>query len=272
MDNRQQNFCDLNNTPGLAPVDDCKSQISVSYVGRRLKENYPPAFLNKVTAEIIATYLLVFVTCGSAALSASDEHEVSKLGASVAGGLIVTVMIYAVGHISGAHMNPAVTLAFAAVSRFPWKQVPFYAVAQLIGATSAGFTLRVLLHPIKHVGTTSPSGTDIQALIMEIVVTFSMVFIASAVATDTKAIGELGGIAVGSAVCISSILGGPISGGSMNPARSIGPAIASAYYKGIWVYIIGPVCGALLGAMSYNFIRDSDKPAHAISPQSVSFL
>ncbi|CAI9763246.1 unnamed protein product [Fraxinus pennsylvanica] len=86
------------------------------------EKNYPPDFLNKVTAEIIATYLLVFVTCGSAALSASDEHKVSKLGASVAGGLIVTVMIYAVGHISGAHMNPAVTLAFAAVSHFPWKQ------------------------------------------------------------------------------------------------------------------------------------------------------
>ncbi|CAI9763244.1 unnamed protein product [Fraxinus pennsylvanica] len=263
MDNRQQN-----NTPGLAPVDNFKSQISLSYVGRRFKENYPPDFLNKVTAEIIATYLLVFVTCGSAALSASDEHKVSKLGASVAGGLIVTVMIYAVGHISGAHMNPAVTLAFAAVSHFPWKQVPFYVAAQMTGGISAAFTLRVLLHPIKHVGTTSPSGTDIQALIMEIVITFSMMFIASAVATDTKAIGELAGVAVGSAVCISSILGGPISGGSMNPARSIGPAIASAYYKGIWVYIIGPVCGTLLGAMSYNFIRDSDRPARAVLPLS----
>ncbi|KAL0332075.1 UNVERIFIED_CONTAM: Aquaporin NIP2-1 [Sesamum calycinum] len=156
-----------------------------------------PDFLNKVVAEIVATYLLVFVTCGSAALSATDEHKVSRLGASVAGGLIVTVMIYAVGHISGAHMNPAVTLAFAAVRHFPWNQVPFYAAAQVAGATSAGFTLRVLLHPIKHVGTTSPSGTDIQALVMEIVVTFSMMFITSAVATDTKAIGELAGIAVG---------------------------------------------------------------------------
>ncbi|OWM73954.1 hypothetical protein CDL15_Pgr022225 [Punica granatum] len=212
----------------------------------------------KVIAEAIATYMLVFVTCGSAALSVSDERIVSKLGASVAGGLIVTVMIYAVGHISGAHMNPAVTLAFAAARHFPWKQVPLYAAAQLTGGISAGFTLRVLLDPIKHVGTTAPSGSDAHALIMEIVVTFSMMFVASAVATDTKAVGELAGIAVGSTVCISSILAGPISGGSMNPARTIGPAVASSYYKGLWVYVVGPVTGTLTGAWAYNLIREND--------------
>ncbi|XP_049395276.1 aquaporin NIP2-1-like [Solanum stenotomum] len=238
-----------------------------------LRKYYRSAFLKKVIAEIIATYLLVFVTCGASALSGSDEHKVSKLGASVAGGLIVTVMIYAVGHISGAHMNPAVTLAFAAVRHFPWTQVPVYAAAQVTGAISAAFTLRVLLHPvIKHVGTTTPSGSDIQALIMEIVVTFSMMFITSAVATDTKAIGELAGIAVGSAVCITSILAGPVSGGSMNPARTIGPAMASNDYRAIWVYIIGPVCGTLLGAWSYNFIKVNDKPVQAIAPgHSFSF-
>ncbi|KAK8587789.1 hypothetical protein V6N13_086762 [Hibiscus sabdariffa] len=234
-------------------------------------QHYPPDFPRKVFAEIIATFLLVFVTCGSAAISSTDENKISRLGASVAGGLIVTVMIYAVGHVSGAHMNPAVTLAFAAVRHFPWKQVPFYAAAQLTGAISASFALRVLLHPIKHVGTTSPSGSDLQALIMEMVVTFSMMFITSAVATDTKAIGELAGIAVGSAVCITSILAGPVSGGSMNPARTIGPAIASDHYKGIWIYFVGPVTGTLTGAWSYNLIRMTDKPVHAISPRSFSF-
>ncbi|KAG5226927.1 noduline intrinsic protein [Salix suchowensis] len=230
------------------------------------QERYPPGFLRKVVAELIATYLLIFVTCGAAAISDSDEHKVSKLGASVAGGLVVTVMIYAVGHISGAHMNPAVTTAFAAVLDFPWKQVPFYVAAQVTGAISASFTLKVLLNPIKHVGTTSPSGTAVQALIMEIVVTFSMMFITSAVATDTRAVGELAGIAVGSAVCITSILAGPISGGSMNPARTLGPAIASQYFKGMWVYLLGPLTGALLGAWSYNLIRMADKPVQAISP------
>ncbi|KAJ9173289.1 hypothetical protein P3X46_016440 [Hevea brasiliensis] len=245
---------------GLVSVENPKSQLVESF-----GKNYPPDFLKKVVAEVIATYLLVFVTCGAAAISTSDERRISKLGASVAGGLIVTVMIYAVGHVSGAHMNPAVTTAFAAFRHFPWKQVPFYAAAQLTGAISASFTLRVLLHPIKQVGTTSPSGSDLQALIMEIVVTFSMMFVTSAVATDTKAIGELAGVAVGSAVCITSILAGPVSGGSMNPARSLGPAIASAYYKGIWVYIIGPVVGTLLGACSYNLIRVTDQPIQAIS-------
>lgn len=239
--------------------------VQQSHLLRKVEEYYPPGFLRKVTAEVIATFLLVFVTCGSAALSSTDERRVSKLGASVAGGLIVTVMIYAVGHISGAHMNPAVTLAFAFVKHFPWPQAPVYAVAQLTGATLAAFTLRTLLHPIKHIGTTSPSGTVTQALIMEVVVTFSMMFVTSAVATDTKAIGELAGIAVGSAVCITSILAGPVSGGSMNPARSIGPAIASNYYRGIWVYVVGPMCGTLLGAWTYHFIRETDKPLHLIS-------
>ncbi|KAM1015350.1 hypothetical protein ACFX2I_045127 [Malus domestica] len=224
------------------------------------QQYYPPGFFKKVVAELIATYMLVFVTAGSAALAASDEHRVSKLGAWIAGGLIITVMIYAVGHISGAHMNPAVTLAFAAV--------PIYAVAQLAGSISASFTLSVLLHPIKQLGTTSPSGSEIQALISEIIMTFSMEFVASAVATDTKAVGELAGIAVGSAVCITSIFAGWIS---MNPERTIGPAITNAYYKGIWVYVVGPVIGALLGSWSYSFIRVSDNPIQAVSPPSFAF-
>ncbi|KAF5961824.1 hypothetical protein HYC85_003033 [Camellia sinensis] len=222
-----------------------------------------------LVAEIIATYLLVFVTCGSAALSAS--------------GLIVTVMIYCSWpHLWRTH-EPCRHSGFRHCQTLPLGnsklkaylnallQVPFYAAAQLTGAISAAFTLRVLLHPIKHLGTTSPSGTDIQALIMELVVTFSMMFIASAVATDTKAIGELAGIAVGSAVCITYILAGPVSGGSMNLARTIGPAIASGYYKGVWVYVLGPVCGTLQGAWSYNLIRVTNKPVQAILPASFSF-
>ncbi|XP_026460103.1 aquaporin NIP2-1-like [Papaver somniferum] len=252
------------------PTKTSSVSLKFIYFFRRVYgEHYPPGFLRKVLAELIATFLLVFVTCGSAALSSSDEGRISKLGASIAGGLIVTVMIYAVGHVSGAHMNPAVTCAFAAVRRFPWKQVPFYAAAQLTGALVASFTLLILLRPIKNIGTTSPSGTDFQALVMEIVVTFSMMFVTAAVATDTKAVGELAGMAVGSAVCITSILAGPVSGGSMNPVRTIGPAIASKHYKGIWVYIVGPLFGTLTGAWSYNLIRGLEDPI-APSPGSSS--
>ncbi|CAH1413123.1 unnamed protein product [Lactuca virosa] len=231
---------------------------------------YPPGFIRKVVAEVVATFLLVFVTCGAAALSGTHEHKVSHLGASLAGGLIVTVMIYAVGHISGAHMNPAVTIAFATVRQFPWNQVPFYAGAQLIGSISASFSLKVIFQPIKYLGTTTPSGTDLQALIMEIIVTFTMMFVTSAVATDSKAVGELAGIAVGSSVCITSILAGPVSGGSMNPVRTIGPAIASNVYKSIWVYIVGPITGTLSAVMCYSFIRETNEPVQAIS--SFKFL
>ncbi|KAF7802988.1 aquaporin NIP2-1-like [Senna tora] len=241
------------------------------YFAKLAQNYYPPGFFRKVLAEIIGTYLLVFVGSGSAAMSGIDEHKVSKLGASLAGGFIVIVMIYAIGHISGAHMNPAVSIAFAATTHFPWKQVPFYVAAQLIGAISASFTLRLLLEPIRVLGTTTPSGTDTQALIMEIVATFTMMFVASAVATDAKAIGELAGVAVGSSVCIAGILAGPISGGSMNPARTLGPAIASASYKGIWVYLVGPVTGALLGAWSYSTIKETDKSTSTNSLPSFPF-
>ncbi|KAJ8775262.1 hypothetical protein K2173_020266 [Erythroxylum novogranatense] len=253
----------------LVSVSKIKSGNPLPLVVRSFGKHYPVEFLRKVVAEVIATFLLVFVTCGSAAISGADESRIAKLGASIAGGLIVTVMIYAVGHISGAHMNPAVTTGFASVGRFPWKQVPLYAVAQLTGAIIASFTLKGLLHPITRLGTTAPSGTDVQALVMEIVVTFTMMFVTSAVATDNKAVGELAGLAVGSSVCITSILAGPVSGGSMNPARTLGPAIASEYYKGLWVYFIGPVIGTVLASWAYKFIRDAD-PAQPNSPHSLS--
>ncbi|KAL9254745.1 Aquaporin NIP2-1-like protein [Drosera capensis] len=244
-----------------AGFDGSPLQRTASAVITRFNNHYPLEFFRKAVAEVMATFLLVFVTCGAATISAKDPTQLSPLAASMAGGLIVTVMIYAVGHISGAHMNPAVTLAFASGRHFPWKQVPFYWLAQLTGSICASFTLKALLDPVQHIGTTSPSGSDLQALVMEIAVTFNMMFVTSAVATDTKAVGELAGLAVGSAVCITSIFAGPVSGGSMNPVRTLGPAIASRYFKGIWVYFVGPPTGTLLGIWSYSFIRfrpDSD--------------
>ncbi|KAG6471133.1 hypothetical protein ZIOFF_072234 [Zingiber officinale] len=213
---------------------------------RPFRDIFPPFLARKVVSEVISTFLLVFVTCGSGALSKRNPSQVSQLGASVAGGLIVTVMIYAVGHISGAHMNPAVTLAFAVARHFPWVQA---------SATVASFILRGLLHPITDLGTTTPSGAAGRALVAEIIVTFNMMFVTLAVATDTRAVGELAGLAVGSAVCITSIFAGPISGGSMNPARTLGPAFASNIYSSVWVYLVGPPIGTIAGALAYNFIR-----------------
>ncbi|XP_020251141.1 aquaporin NIP2-1-like, partial [Asparagus officinalis] len=174
----------------------------------QLRDRLPPCILRKVMAELIATFMVVFVGSGSGALYRSDEHEVSQLGASIAGGLTVTTMIYAVGHISGAHMNPSLTLAFAVTRHFPWIQVPFYMSAQFTGAMIASFTLHKVLPPLHDLGTTTPSGTAYQALVMEIIATFTLMFVTSAVATDTRAVGELAGLAVGSSVCIGAILAG----------------------------------------------------------------
>nr|7NL4_A Chain A, Aquaporin NIP2-1 [Oryza sativa Japonica Group]7NL4_B Chain B, Aquaporin NIP2-1 [Oryza sativa Japonica Group]7NL4_C Chain C, Aquaporin NIP2-1 [Oryza sativa Japonica Group]7NL4_D Chain D, Aquaporin NIP2-1 [Oryza sativa Japonica Group]7NL4_E Chain E, Aquaporin NIP2-1 [Oryza sativa Japonica Group]7NL4_F Chain F, Aquaporin NIP2-1 [Oryza sativa Japonica Group]7NL4_G Chain G, Aquaporin NIP2-1 [Oryza sativa Japonica Group]7NL4_H Chain H, Aquaporin NIP2-1 [Oryza sativa Japonica Group] len=221
---------------------------------------FPPHLLKKVVSEVVATFLLVFMTCGAAGISGSDLSRISQLGQSIAGGLIVTVMIYAVGHISGAHMNPAVTLAFAVFRHFPWIQVPFYWAAQFTGAICASFVLKAVIHPVDVIGTTTPVGPHWHSLVVEVIVTFNMMFVTLAVATDTRAVGELAGLAVGSAVCITSIFAGAISGGSMNPARTLGPALASNKFDGLWIYFLGPVMGTLSGAWTYTFIRFEDTP------------
>ncbi|KAL5208675.1 hypothetical protein ABZP36_033110 [Zizania latifolia] len=225
------------------------------YGEKAIADFFPPHLLKKVVSEVVATFLLVFMTCGAGGISGSDLSRISQLGQSIAGGLIVTVMIYAVGHISGAHMNPAVTLAFAVFRHFPWIQVPFYWAAQFTGAICASFVLKALLHPIGLLGTTTPVGPHWHSLVIEVIVTFNMMFVTLAVATDTRAVGELAGLAVGSAVCITSIFAGAVSGGSMNPARTLGPALASNVYTGLWIYFVGPVLGTLSGAWTYTFIR-----------------
>nr|CAB3482306.1 unnamed protein product [Digitaria exilis] len=222
---------------------------------RSLKGIFPPHLLKKAVAEMVSTFLLVFVTCGSGAISGSDPKRISQLGQSVASGLIITVMIYAVGHISGAHMNPAVTLAFAVFRHFPWIQVPFYWVAQFTGAISASFVLKAVLHPITVIGTTTPTGPYWQSLLIEVIVTFNMMFV-----------GELAGLAIGSAVCITSIFAGPVSGGSMNPARTLGPAFASNLYTGLWIYFVGPILGTISGALTYTYIRIEDTTSNKDAP------
>ncbi|XP_044960685.1 aquaporin NIP2-2-like [Hordeum vulgare subsp. vulgare] len=248
--------------PSLAP--------SMYYQEKSFADFFPPHLLKKVISELVATFLLVFVTCGAASIYGADVTRVSQLGQSVVGGLIVTVMIYATGHISGAHMNPAVTLSFACFRHFPWIQVPFYWAAQFTGAMCAAFVLRAVLHPITVLGTTTPTGPHWHALVIEIIVTFNMMFITCAVATDSRAVGELAGLAVGSAVCITSIFAGPVSGGSMNPARTLAPAVASGVYTGLWIYFLGPVIGTLSGAWVYTYIRFEEEPSVKDGPQKLS--
>lgn len=219
----------------------------------------------KLIAEVIGTYFVIFAGCGSVAVN-KIYGQVTFPGICVTWGLIVMVMIYTVGHISGAHFNPAVTITLAAFRRFPFREVPLYIVAQLMGSILASATLAGIMDvtPNAFFGTV-PAGSSGQSLLVEIIITFLLMFVISGVTTDNRARGELGGIAVGMTIMLNVFVGGPISGASMNPARSLGPAIVKHTYKGIWLYIIGPIIGALAGAFAYNLIRFTDKPLRDIA-------
>jgi len=208
-----------------------------------------------------------------------NDNVVTLPGIAIVWGLTIMVLIYSLGHISGAHINPAVTIAFASCGRFPLKQVPAYVISQVIGSTLAAATLRLLFgldHDVcsgKHdvfIGS-SPVGSDLQAFTMEFIVTFYLMFIISGVATDNRAIGELAGLAIGSTVLLNVLIAAPVSSASMNPGRSLGPALVYGCYKGIWIYLVAPTLGAIAGAWVYNTVRYTDKPLREIT-KSGSFL
>lgn len=230
-----------------------------------------PTFVRQVLAEFIGTFFLIFLGCGSVIIDQKSDRSITHLGVSLVWGMAVMIIIYAIGHISGAHLNPVVTLASALVRRFPWAQVPAYIGAQIFASISAGFVLRLMFGDVAHIAATVPTGSDMQSFVLEILITFFLMFVVSAVSTDTKAIGELAGLAVGTTIAMNVIIAGPISGASMNPARTIGSAVAGNKYTNIWVYMVAPPVGAVMGAMAYNMIRLTDKPLREIS-QSGSFL
>lgn len=226
----------------------------------------------KLVAEVIGTYFIIFAGCGSVVVNKLYGEVVTFPGISVTWGLIVMVMIYTVGHISGAHFNPAVTLTFAIFGRFPFKQVPFYMMAQLLGSLLASSTLALMFDvtPKAFFGTV-PVGSDVQSFAIEIVISFLLMFVVCGVGTDSRATGDFAGVVVGMTIMLNVFVAGPISGASMNPARTLGPAIVKNNYKGIWVYFIGPPIGTIAGASVYNLLRFTDKPLREIA-RSSSFL
>ncbi|KAL3731364.1 hypothetical protein ACJRO7_028268 [Eucalyptus globulus] len=225
----------------------------------------------KVLAEVIGTYFVIFAGCGSVAVN-KIYGSVSFPGICVVWGLIVMVMIYSVGHISGAHFNPAVTVTFAIFRHFPYTQVPLYIVAQLLGSILASGTLYLLFDvDSKSFFGTVPTGPHVRSLVVEIIISFLLMFVVSGVATDNRATGELAGIAIGMTILLNVFVGGPVSGASMNPARTLGPAITMHVYNGLWVYIVGPFVGTILGGFAYNLIRQTDKSLGELT-KSASFL
>ena len=207
-----------------------------------------------LVAEAIGTFALVFAGAGAVMVDAKT-HELGHVGVAITFGLVIMAMIYAVGHISGAHFNGAVTLAFALTRHFPWPRAAGYWAAQLTGAVAAAALLRASLGNIAHVGATLPSGSERQSFLWELVLTAILMFVIMAVATDTRAVGEAAAIAIGGTIGLDAMFGGPISGASMNPMRSMGPAFVSGDLYALWLYIVAPVIGASLGALLYQFVR-----------------
>lgn len=214
----------------------------------------------KVVAEFLGTFILIFAGTSTAIVNEKTGGKVTLIGLAASSGLGIMIVILSTGHISGAHVNPSLTIAFAAFRHFPWAQVPFYLAAQVLGSISAAFALKGIFNPFMGGGVTVPSGSYGQAFSLEFIITFNLMFVVTAVATDTRAVGELAGIAVGATVMLNILIAGSNSGGSMNPVRTLGPAIAAGNYKAIWVYIVAPITGALLGAGAYTLIRLKPDP------------
>lgn len=223
-----------------------------------------PNLARRALMEAIGTFALVFAGCGAIVTSTTHPGSLGGVGVSLVFGLVIMVMIYAGGHLSGAHYNPSVTIAFALARHFPIREALAYIAAQLTGATTAALLL-LAAWPSKpaHLGTTLPSVSSGTALAYEVLLTAFLIFVITAVATDTRAVGAAAAIAIGGTVGLDALFGGPITGASMNPARSFGPALASGTWSSFWIYVAGPLIGATLGVFAYGLVRGPKPLAHS---------
>jgi aquaporin NIP len=208
-----------------------------------------PTDWRPLLAEFMGTFALVFFGCGAIA------NGLPPTSVALAFGLVIAVMIYAVGHISGAHFNPAVSIGFGLAGHFSWGSVGRYAMAQTAGALVGAAALRLTLGPNARLGVTQPAGSEIQAITWEVVLTFFLMLVISAVATDDRAVSEAAALAIGGFVALGSLVGGPVSGASMNPARSIGPAVVAGELSSLWIYMVAPVIGAAIASVVYRRLR-----------------
>lgn len=210
----------------------------------------------KFLSEILGTFGLIFAGCGAIVVNNVTGGAIGHLGICTVFGLVVMAMVYSFGDVSGAHINPAVTIAFWISGRFPLKEVGPYILAQIIGSSTACALLWYLFPgESTFLGATLVSGTVMQSFVLEVAITFLLMLIIIMVATGSKEVGTLAGIAIGAAVAVLALVGGPISGASMNPARSLGPALVSGNLQHIWLYIVAPIIGAALAVPVSNMIK-----------------
>ena len=205
--------------------------------------------MQRLISEGIATFMLIFIGTGAATVN-ELTGEITHVGVALSFGLIVTVMIYALGDVSGAHMNPAVTIGFACAGRFPWKDVTGYIAAQCLGAIVGSTALCLLFMESKYLGASEPSGSMLQSLVLEAILTFILMFVILCVTAQEE--GMLAGVVIGLVITFEAMMGGPISGASMNPARLLGPALLSGRLDTLWIYLIGPTLGAMFAVPVYE--------------------
>jgi len=224
-----------------------------------------PDLLRRAAAEGIGVFALVFAGCGAIVAEAEHPGALGAIGVAFVFGLIVMAMVYATGHLSGAHLNPAVTLAFALTRHFPRAETIAYLLAQVAGAlVAAALLAAVWPSQPADLGTTLPTVGVGSAFVYEVVLTAFLMFVIMAVATDTRAVGAGAAIAIGGTVGLDALFGGPITGASMNPARSLGPALVSGEMHDLWIYLTAPLLGAALGALAYQLVR-GEHPAETAS-------
>ena len=211
--------------------------------------------MHKLLAEVFGTFCLVLVGTGAAVVNEVSKGAVTHVGVSLVFGLVVMAMIYAVGDVSGAHLNPAVTCGFWAAKRFPAASVPGYVAAQAVGAIAASGLVRLMFVDSVGMGGTMPSGSVTQTFVLETALTGMLMFVVMAVSSGPKEKGIMAGIAIGGVIAFEALMGGPISGASMNPIRSLAPALISGRWEHQWVYVAAPMLGAIIGVACDAAIR-----------------
>jgi aquaporin Z len=211
--------------------------------------------MRKLAAELLGTFALVFAGTGAIVINDVSGGTVSHVGIALTFGLIVLAMIYAVGDVSGAHLNPAVTLGFFVAGRFEGRWVVPYIGGQGLGAFLASLTLRLMFPTHATLGATQPAGDALQSFVLELILTFLLMFVILSVSTGSKEKGALAGVAVGAVIALEALFAGPISGASMNPARSLAPALVSLRLHSLWVYVSAPVLGACSGVLACRCVQ-----------------
>lgn len=215
-----------------------------------------PHECRKLAAELFGTFALVFAGTGAIVINDVSGGTVSHVGIALTFGLIVLAMVYALGDVSGCHLNPAVTLGFFVARRFEGRWVVPYLVSQSLGAVLASVTLRLMFPTHATLGATLPAGDALQSFVMEFILTLILMFVILSVSTGSKEKGVLAGVAVGSVIALEALFAGPVSGASMNPARSLAPALVSLRFDSLWIYLTAPVLGACVGVFTCRCVQE----------------